>query len=87
MNQPNQPPPYDILPYSDKNGALYLGNLRSAGYYWAEPGHFAVTLEGRSPLGKRIAHTGTCNAIEVAESVCHLWVTEGRISPNFVEVK
>jgi len=74
---------YDVLPFSDGNGKVYMGNLRAASYHWEGPGHTAVTLEGRDPSGRRIAHSGTCNEIDLAESTCVIWVTEGRISENF----
>ena len=83
MSQANQVPAYDVLPFSDQNGKVYMGNLRAASYHWDGPGQTTITLEGRDPSGRRIAHNGTCDQIDVAESICVIWVTEGRISANF----
>lgn len=77
---------YDVLPFSDGSGKLYLGNLRGANYY-RDGDLIRVTLEGRDAWGKQFARKGTCERIEAAEVACTLWVAQGLTSIEFREVK
>jgi len=86
MSQANQVSPYDVLPFSDGSGKLYLGNVRGAGYH-RDGKHVRVTLEGRDARDKRFAHIGTCEQIDAAEVACTLWVTQGLVSSEFHEVR
>ena len=46
---------YDVLPFSDGSGALYLGAHRNATYQWVEAGYTAIHLYERTG-----EHEGRC---------------------------
>jgi hypothetical protein len=74
---------YDVLPFSDGNGALYLGNVRSASYQWLEAGYTMIHLYEVQPGGTEICHEGYHAQSEKVPEVCEAWVSEGEFSPNF----
>lgn len=73
---------YDVLPFSDGNGALYLGTHRSATYQWVEAGYTAIHLYEKVDH-REVCHEGYRAQSEKVPEVCVTWVTEGEFSPNF----
>ncbi len=74
---------YDVLPFSDGNGALYLGDVRSATYQWVAAGYTAIHLYERQADGVEVCHEGYHCQSEKVPGVCEVWVRDGEFSPNF----
>lgn len=75
--------PFETLTAPTGNGKLYIGKERSAAYDWW-PGHTRVRLNVKTEDGV-IERKGYCGSIDIAESVCEIWVEKGEISKNFHE--
>lgn len=68
---------YDVLPFSDGSGELYMGTLRSGSYIKRDAGHGVdIWLEGY----RCTAIIGWCNQVDKARDICRAWVDDGMIS-------
>jgi len=74
---------YQVLPAPYGNGKLYISPIRSAAYDWW-PGRTRVRLNTKTDAGV-IEQQGYCTDIDIAESVCEIWVLKGEVSKNFHE--
>jgi predicted transcriptional regulator len=77
------PSSYDVMPFSDGNGELYLGTTRSASYkHDPYAGRVAINLSEKLH-GKESLIEGYSIQSDKARDVCRVWVEEGRISTQF----
>jgi hypothetical protein len=78
---------YGVYPFSQVRGELYSGMSRAATWHEESRGNYVVSLYKRVDGSDTKAAEGSTVQAEKAQSLCEIWVRDGRIPESMTAVR